>query len=198
MNDRLYRSRDDRMIAGVAGGLAEHWGADPSVIRLVWAVLVVFTGGIALLVYIIMAFVVPEDPLGYGLPPVGSFAASPTPTPGSPDAAAELRAQRAGQLAEAREARRAARQGRRGDGGRSVALVFGGLLIVAGIWFLIDQYVPAFDSDWLWPLALVVLGAAVLVAAIRPASAPPTPMPPTGAAASGDADDQGATSGDGA
>ena len=48
------------MIAGVAGGLAEFWDADPSLIRIVWALLVVLTGGIALLVYIIMAIVVPE------------------------------------------------------------------------------------------------------------------------------------------
>ena len=34
MNTRLFRSRDDRMIAGVAGGLAELWDADPSLIRL--------------------------------------------------------------------------------------------------------------------------------------------------------------------
>ena len=61
MNDRLYRSRDDRMLAGVAGGLAELWDADPSLIRIVWALLIVFTGGIALVVYIVMAIVVPEE-----------------------------------------------------------------------------------------------------------------------------------------
>ena len=36
VTDRLYRSRDDRMIAGVAGGVAEHLDADPSIIRIVW------------------------------------------------------------------------------------------------------------------------------------------------------------------
>ena len=60
--DRLYRSRDDRMLAGVAGGLAEMWGADPSLVRVIWALLIIFTGGIALLVYIVMALVVPEEP----------------------------------------------------------------------------------------------------------------------------------------
>ena len=57
MTDRLYRSRDDRMLAGVAGGVAEMIDADPSIVRIVWALLVVLTGGIALLVYIIMAIV---------------------------------------------------------------------------------------------------------------------------------------------
>jgi len=49
------------MIAGVAGGLAELWDADPSLIRIVWALLVVLTGGLALIVYIIMAIVVPDE-----------------------------------------------------------------------------------------------------------------------------------------
>ena len=49
MTDRLYRSRDDRILAGVAGGLAENLDADPSIIRIVWVLLVFLTGGIALL-----------------------------------------------------------------------------------------------------------------------------------------------------
>ena len=64
MTDRLYRSPDDRMLTGVAGGLAEMLDFDPSIIRIVWAVLIVLTGGLALLVYIVMAIVVPERPIG--------------------------------------------------------------------------------------------------------------------------------------
>jgi phage shock protein PspC (stress-responsive transcriptional regulator) len=61
------------MLAGVAGGLAEMWGADPALVRIIWALLVVFTGGIALLIYIVMAIVIPdeEDVFGTtGAPPV--------------------------------------------------------------------------------------------------------------------------------
>ena len=71
MTDRLYRSPDDRMLAGVAGGLAEMLDIDPSVIRIVWAVLIVLTGGLALLVYIVMAIVVPERPPGVEVPRAG-------------------------------------------------------------------------------------------------------------------------------
>ena len=77
MNERLYRSRDDRMLAGVAGGLAERWDMDPSLVRIVWAVLVVLTGGIALLVYIVMAIVVPEDDVPYP----GGRPSPPAPAP---------------------------------------------------------------------------------------------------------------------
>ena len=55
MDDRLYRSVDDRMLAGVAGGVAERLDADPSIIRIVWAMLIILTGGIALVAYIVMA-----------------------------------------------------------------------------------------------------------------------------------------------
>lgn len=66
MAGRLYRSRRDRMLAGVAGGLAEMWGADPSLVRIIWALLVILTGGAALLVYIVMAIVVPDEDAVYG------------------------------------------------------------------------------------------------------------------------------------
>jgi phage shock protein C len=64
MNGRLYRSRDERMIAGVAGGLALNLNIDPSIVRILWVVLVPLTGGFIILLYFLMAFIVPEQPLG--------------------------------------------------------------------------------------------------------------------------------------
>ena len=66
MNRRLYRSRSDSMIGGVAAGLAAYLNADPALVRIVWAILVVVTGGAALVVYIVAWIVVPEEPLGPG------------------------------------------------------------------------------------------------------------------------------------
>src|SRR4051812_15756038 len=60
MDTRLTRSRDDRMIAGVAGGLADYLGIDPSLVRIAWVVLFL-AGGLGLLIYIIMWIVVPEE-----------------------------------------------------------------------------------------------------------------------------------------
>jgi phage shock protein C len=60
------------MLAGVASGVADMLDADPSLVRILWALLVIFTGGIALVVYIVMAIVVPEAPAGYhSMPPAG-------------------------------------------------------------------------------------------------------------------------------
>ena len=58
---RLYRSKHDRQIAGVCGGLGEYFNVDPTIVRLVF-VLFALLGGPGLLVYIILALVIPESP----------------------------------------------------------------------------------------------------------------------------------------
>lgn len=56
---RLYKSRDDRVIAGVCGGLAEYFGIDPVIVRVI-AVALVFAGGAGLLAYVAAWLLVPE------------------------------------------------------------------------------------------------------------------------------------------
>lgn len=58
---KLYRSRNDRMIAGVCGGLAEYFEIDSSWMRLIF-LLFLLLGGSALLVYVVMWIVVPLSP----------------------------------------------------------------------------------------------------------------------------------------
>jgi phage shock protein PspC (stress-responsive transcriptional regulator) len=58
---RLYRSKRDRQIAGICGGIAEYLNVDPSVVRLVWIVLTLM-GGTGFAVYLICWFVIPENP----------------------------------------------------------------------------------------------------------------------------------------
>ncbi len=60
---RLYRSRDHRMIAGVCGGLAQHFNMDPTIVRILWVIFGFASVGLALLVYVIMILVVPEEPV---------------------------------------------------------------------------------------------------------------------------------------
>jgi phage shock protein C len=58
---KLYRSRSDKMIAGVCGGLAQYLSLDPTLIRLLF-VLIVLLGGADVLAYLILMIVVPEEP----------------------------------------------------------------------------------------------------------------------------------------
>lgn len=60
MGKKLYRSTKDKKIAGVCGGLAEFLNTDPTVVRLIWALLVLCAGTGAL-AYIVCALVIPED-----------------------------------------------------------------------------------------------------------------------------------------
>lgn len=59
---RLYRSRGDRMIGGVCGGLGEYLNIDPTVMRLLFVALALL-GGPGLVIYLIMLIIVPEEPL---------------------------------------------------------------------------------------------------------------------------------------
>ena len=142
MRERLYRSRDERLFLGVAGGLAEWFDVDPSIVRLAF-VLFSLAGGAGLVVYIAMAILVPERPPGVPVRP--GVALTGEPTTAASDAGARPR---------------------RRDDGRG-ALVFGVLLVVVGAWFLLRRAIPALDLDNWWPVLLIGIGVVLLVGAAR-------------------------------
>lgn len=59
MGKKLYRSRMNRQVSGVCGGLADYFNIDATIIRLIWLLAFLF-GGTGLLAYIIAAIVIPE------------------------------------------------------------------------------------------------------------------------------------------
>ncbi|MCB0005355.1 MAG: PspC domain-containing protein [Anaerolineales bacterium] len=59
MEKRLMRSQSDRMVAGVAAGLAEYFNIDPAIVRLLFVLMAVM-GGHGLLIYLILWLVMPE------------------------------------------------------------------------------------------------------------------------------------------
>ncbi len=61
-NKKLYRSQSQRMLGGVCGGLADYFGRDVSLIRILWVVGTVISYGMGILAYIIMLIVFPEEP----------------------------------------------------------------------------------------------------------------------------------------
>lgn len=69
-SNRLYRSREQKMIAGVAGGLAQYFNVDPTLVRvaMVAGFFIPPLGGMVFLGYIIMAIVVPQRPVGEAEP----------------------------------------------------------------------------------------------------------------------------------
>lgn len=58
---KLYRSRSDRRIGGVCGGLADYFNIDPTLVRLLFILGLIFVGG-TLVAYLILMIVIPEEP----------------------------------------------------------------------------------------------------------------------------------------
>lgn len=175
MAEPLHRSRDDRMLAGVAGGVAETLDADPSLVRIVWALLAILTGGIAVLVYLVMAIVVPDGRVEPWQPTSGTPGAAEATTPTTPLPAASGPTWSASPApfqtrAEWRASRRAARRARRHQAMDSseAGLIFGAVLIVIGALFLVRQAIPWFDFHVWWPIGIIGLGVLLLLAAARP------------------------------
>ena len=77
---RLYRSRTDRVLGGVLGGLGSYLGIDPLFLRIAVALLTVLGAGALVVAYIVMWVVVPEEPLAAA---PGSYAPPAPPVPGA-------------------------------------------------------------------------------------------------------------------
>ena len=66
LNQRLDRSRSDRMIAGVCGGIAQYFGIDSTIVRLFTVLAAIVSGGAVVLIYFVMWIVVPEETFDNG------------------------------------------------------------------------------------------------------------------------------------
>jgi phage shock protein C len=166
---RLYRSRTDRTIAGIAGGMAEYLEVDPTIVRILWILAGIFTGGLMVLVYIVLAFVVPTNPYPGGPIPAGVGYAPGAPAGWSQPPTAPGAATWSPDWNAQHEAERAARAERPGRAG----LIIGTVLIVFGVIALADVALPSWIGGALFgPALLLAIGAALLVISLRKPEAP--------------------------
>lgn len=163
MEKRLYRSRTDRMIGGVCGGLAAYFDVDPTLVR-VTAVLLGLANGVGVIAYIILLVVVPEE----GDKPMYTAWTDPADTPAgtapadqpapAPETAAPSREPApAAPVAQPATVTPARPEPRRGG------LTGGLILILIGGIFLASQFVPGLDIGKLWPLILVAVGVSMIL-----------------------------------
>ncbi|MCL0095021.1 PspC domain-containing protein [Dehalococcoidia bacterium] len=149
MEKRLYRSRSDRVIWGGVWGLARHLNVDLTLVRLVM-VLLVFANGLGILIYIIMAVIVPLE---------GSKTTEPKET--MRENGEEIK-KTAGELGEEIRSTFGEEQAEAKDGEgiyRWRRELIGTVLIVAGLAFLVENFnLFWFDLIRLWPLLLVGAG----------------------------------------
>ena len=143
---RLHRSRDDRLLFGVAGGLAEFLDVDPVLVRVGWILLTLATVGIAVLAYIVLAVITPNSrqPASREVGKVNDSSSDISDGVVEPGPAEEP------------PRRQLARN------------VFGVGLIVVGMIVLL-QNLGVFDSirwDIVWPVVIMVLGLTILLPSI--------------------------------
>jgi len=139
MKKKLYRSTKDKMLGGVAGGIADYFDIDSTLIRVLF-ILVVFFGGSGIIAYIILWIVVPEQP--YAIPDFNSFSS-----------------ERNENLNKTSDTFNQPQEQSRDN--RSL---WGGLILVTmGVLFLLDNYIPRFNFSDYWPLILIGVGVGLLI-----------------------------------
>jgi phage shock protein C len=177
---RLYRCRRDRQLAGVAAGMAEYFDLDPTVVRILW-ILSAFVGGFTILLYIILAFVVPLEPAtapgpgswhgagpAWGVPPTpGAGTEQAGEVPGSaqdPGAGSppDSGTSNVEWHAPVPDQRPDSRRGGRGG------LYVGVLLVVFGAIAMADTLIPGWAGvSLMGPALLIALGTVLLAGSIR-------------------------------
>lgn len=159
MEKRLYRSRDDRMIAGVCGGVAKYFDMDPTIVRIIF-VLLIFANGLGILAYIIMAIVVPLEGSKVSEPKEAIKENVEEIKETATELGHEIRSTFTGEETKPEEESKI-HQRRRS--------LFGIILIVLGVLFLMGSLnlFPWFHWGYLWPLILVAVGLIIIFSARR-------------------------------
>jgi phage shock protein C len=148
MYRKLYRSNKDKKLGGVAGGLAEYFSVDPTLVRILF-VLSVFLHGGGLLVYIILWIVVPEEPFVFVTPNAGTDEGIQGESGSSNTEDTNVNQNKYYQAAIEKQNKRTS--------------ILGAILIIIGVLFLMDNFIPRIHFGDFWPLIFVAVGIGLLL-----------------------------------
>ncbi len=149
MSTRITKSKTDKVIDGVCGGLAEYFGIDSVLVRLIFVVLVFFNG-LGLILYIILVIIMPGD---------GQVDRPPKET-------IQENVQEIGErVKEAGEGLGQAFSRKTEEKHSNRAGWFGIILILLGIYLLLDNLhlLSWINKDLLWPIIIIFIGAWLLI-----------------------------------
>lgn len=141
MNKRLYRSVKDKMLGGVAGGLGEYFEIDSTLIRIIFLV-TLFIGGTGIIAYLILWVLVPQQIF--------------IPNMVSADSSSQNTNIPKSDLVDNYFAIQEEKKNKR-------SITLGIILIIFGMIFLADNFLPRINFGDFWPLILIGIGTAVLV-----------------------------------
>lgn len=151
MAKKLYRSTTDKMLGGIAGGLAEYFDIDSTLVRVLF-ILTVFLGGGGIIAYIIFWIIVPER----------AFVVTPGPAPTDPGEQSDEQ-DNSGSETGSSNNYFTAYQKVFDEQKKNRAMWGGIILILLGGLFLLDNFIPRFDFGDFWPLILIGVGAGILI-----------------------------------
>jgi phage shock protein PspC (stress-responsive transcriptional regulator) len=189
---RLYRIVNGRVIGGVAGGIAEYFNIDPTIVRILFVLLTIFGGG-GVLIYLVMWIAVPEKYSIY--PPFTNF--NRTESSGTTD----YKTSGSGSFDNTSGSTGSTGRGETYTGytpgsvppkmktdtppvpnsGLDGSLIAGIILIIMGGFFLVERFVPAINFSDFWPLLIIVIGLFLIFKGfpmIKKESNPVTPGTP--------------------
>lgn len=135
---KLYREEENKVVGGVAAGLAHYFEVDPVLVRLIFVALA-FANGLGVLIYLILWLVMPSE------------------------AQIELTGEEAVRANIDDVRQRVRGLGEQLRGAPQSTVLVGLMLVLVGGMFLLDSLVPGIHVGLLWPLALIVIGGYLLI-----------------------------------
>jgi phage shock protein C len=143
----LYRSRKDRVVSGVCGGLGKTFGVDPVIIRFLWVALML-TYGFGVLAYIIAWIIIPTEPV--------EAESQTSQTSSNKEGRVEIFENQNTQ------------QQTSNNPGKNINLAIGVIIVIVGIFALVSSifgfgnWILRMFSKAFWPLVLIVIGVFVI------------------------------------
>jgi phage shock protein C len=131
---KLWRKKDDKVIAGICSGLGQYFNSDPILFRFAFLALL-FAGGSSIFIYIILWIVLPSEPISIKSETIYTEAINASNTDNN---IKEMQSM------------------------DSTSLVFGLLLISGGVLLLLNNLVPYLKMQKLWPVILIMIGLGLL------------------------------------
>ncbi|MFW5981749.1 MAG: PspC domain-containing protein [Halanaerobiaceae bacterium] len=155
-NKKIYRSRKDKIIGGVCGGLAEYFDIDSTLVRLVFILLFLSPNGIGILFYIIPWIIIPEKPASLD----DDFQSN-----GDENYDEEVILE-AEVVDDTTEEKNIHKDNSSVNTEKKHAII-GVVLIALGSLFLVDYWMPRFHWERFWPLILVGVGVVLLLKGVK-------------------------------
>jgi len=156
MKNKLYRSKNDFVIGGVCGGIAEYFDIDTTLVRLL-AVLVFFFGGSGIIAYIIGWIIIPQNPNGN------------TEENSKNKGEIEGKIKKGADKADKKAEENLSEERSKGNSEKNRNIILGIILIIVGLVFMGTTFFPWIT--WIawgtfWPVVIIVVGLVIMIRAI--------------------------------